>query len=70
MNRFKDLSMMAVAPALLFIGAPEAASAGADPGIGNAVLKVGAAVLVSGVFLYNHFRDRIRGFIGRLVSRG
>ena len=66
MNRLKDVSMMAVAPALLLIGTPEAASAGAEPGIANAVLKVGAAVLVSGVFLYNHFRHRIRGLISRL----
>ena len=70
MNRLKGMSMMAVAPALLLAGVPEAASAGADPGTANAVLKVGAAVLVSGVFLYNHFRDRIKGFIRRLVSRG
>ncbi len=62
--------MVAVVPALLFVGFPVAADAGSDPGIGNAVLKVSAAVLVSGVFVYNHFRGRVRGFLSGLISRG
>lgn len=67
---FARMTMMAVAPVLLFTSFPEAADAGSDPGIANAVLKVGAAALVSGIFVYNHFRGSIRGFLGGILSRG
>jgi len=70
MPGFTGFTLMAVAPALLLVGFPGAADAASGPGTASAVLKVSTAVLVSGVYVYNHFRVRIRGFLGRLVSRG
>ena len=71
MRGFRSFAVMAVAPALLLVGFPEAADAASDPGTASAVLKVSTAVLVSGIYVYNHFRVRIGGFLGgRLVSRG
>ncbi len=67
---FARMTMMAVAPVLLFTGFPEAADAGSDPGIANAVLKVGAAALVSGIFICNHFKGSIRGLLGGILPRG
>lgn len=61
---------LVMAPALLLVGFPGAADAASDPGTASAVLKVGTAVLVSGIYVYNHFRVRIRGSLSRLVSRG
>jgi len=67
MTKFTRSPMTAVAPVLLLAAVSDPAS---DCGTTSTVLKVLAAVLVSGVFLYNHFRGRIRGFLGGLVSRG
>jgi len=57
----------AIVPVLLAASVSDPAS---DCGTAGTVLKVLAAVLVSGVFVYNHFRGRIRGFLGGLTSRG
>ncbi len=70
MTRPTRSSMVAIVPALLFASFPGAADAASDPGTASAVLKVSTAVLVSGIYVYNHFRIRIRGFLGGLVSRG
>ena len=70
MRGFTGFTVMAVTPALLFASFPGAADAASDPGTASAVLKVGTAVLVSGIYVYNHFRVRIGGLLGGLVSRG
>ncbi len=67
MTGFKRSPMIALVPVLLLAGVSDPAS---GCGTTGTVLKVLAAVLVSGVFLYNHFRGRIRGFLGGLASRG
>ena len=55
--------------AFLFAPFPDPASACLEDGTGGAVLKVLAAVLVGGVFFYNHFRNRINTFVSKLFSR-
>jgi hypothetical protein len=70
MKRFTPLAMMLVVPAFFYPTFPTATDASLDQGTGGAILKVAVAVLVGGVFLYNHFRDRINTFYRNLVSRG
>ena len=54
----------------LLLPFPDTTGACIDQGTGSAILKVGAAVLVGGVFFYNHFRNRINAFVSNLLSRG
>ena len=70
MKRFTRLTMTPVVPAFFCLAFPETADGCLDQGTGSAILKVAVAVLVGGVFLYNHFRDRIKTFYRNLVSRG
>ena len=70
MKRFARLIELPAAYAFLYLPFPDAADACIDQGTGSAVLKVLAAVLVGGVFMYNHFRNRINTFVNKLLSRG
>ena len=56
--------------AFLLMPSPDTAGACLDQGTGSAVLKVLAAVLVGGVFFYNHFRNRINTLLSNLFSKG
>ncbi len=69
MKRFAPLAMMPFVPVILHLTFPEAADADLDQGTVSAVLKVGAAVLVGGVFVYNHFRNKVNAFFKNLFSR-
>jgi hypothetical protein len=59
-KRFSRLTALPIAYAFLYLPFPDTADACIDQGTGSAVLKVLAAVLVAGVFLYNHFRNQIK----------
>ena len=69
MKRLARLTALPIAYAFLYLPFPDAADACIEEGIGSAVLKVLAAVLVGGVFMYNHFRNRINTFVNKLFSR-
>jgi cytochrome b len=69
MKRLVRLTALPVAYAFLYLPFPDTAGACIEEGIGSAVLKVLAAVLVGGVFMYNHFRNRINIFVNKLLSR-
>ncbi len=69
MKRYTRMIAPYVAYAFVYLPFPDAADACIDQGTGSAVLKVLAAVLVGGVFMYNHFRNRINIFINKLFSR-
>ena len=60
---------MAIAPALICLTFPETADACIDQSTGSAVLKVLTAVLVGGLFAYNHFKLRINALVKRLLTR-
>ena len=68
-KRFARLTALPVAYAFFYLPFPETANACIEEGIGSAVLKVLAAVLVGGVFMYNHFRNQIKT-LPNLFSRG
>lgn len=69
MKHFTRLRMMLVVPAFFYSTFPSATDASLDQGTGSAILKVAVAVLVGGVFVYSHFRDRIHAFVRNLLSR-
>ena len=69
MKRFARLIELPVAYAFFYLPFPDAADACIEEGISSAILKVLAAVLVGGVFMYNHFRNRIKAFVNKLFSR-
>jgi len=69
MKRFTRLAMTPVVPAFLYSTFPSTTDASLDQGTGGAILKVAVAVLVGGVFVYSHFRDRIHAFVRNLLSR-
>ena len=69
MKRLAHLIALPVSYAFLYLPSPDAADACIEEGIGSAVLKVLAAVLVGGVFVYNHFRSRIHTFVNKLLSK-
>jgi hypothetical protein len=68
MKRFTRLISPYVAYAFIYLPLPDTADACIEEGTGSAVLKVLAAVLVGGVFVYNHFRNRIHTFVNKLLS--
>ena len=70
MKHFTRLTMMLVVPTFFHSNLPSTTDACLDQGTGSTILKVAVAVLVGGVFLYNHFRDSIKTFYSNLVSRG
>jgi hypothetical protein len=69
MKHFTSLRMMLIVPAFFYSTFPSATDASLDQGTGSAILKVAVAVLVGGVFVYSHFRDRVHVFIRNLLSR-
>ena len=69
MRLFTGSALMTIAPALIFLTFPEAADACIDQSTGSAVLKVLTAVLVGGLFAYNHFKSRINNLVKQLFIR-
>jgi len=70
MRLIKHSAMTAIAPAFFYLALHGTRDACIDQSTGSAILKVAVAVLVGGVFLYNHFRDRIKTLYSNLASRG
>ena len=70
MRYYRHVAKLRFSFAFLFTSFPDPAGACLEDGTGGAVLKVLAAVLVGGVFFYNHFRNRINTFVSSLFSRG
>lgn len=68
-KRFACLITTPVVPAFFLLTFPSTPDACLDQGTGSTILKVLAAVLVAGVFLYNHFRNQIKT-LPNLFSRG
>ena len=60
---------MSIAPAIICFTFPETADACIDQSTGSTVLKVLTAVLVGGLFAYNHFKIRINALVKRLLAR-
>jgi hypothetical protein len=69
MKHFIRLRTMLVVPAFFYSTFPSTTDASLEQGTGGAILKVAVAVLVGGVFVYSHFRDRIHAFVRNLLSR-
>ena len=69
MRFFTGSTLMAVAPAIICLTFPETADACIDQSTGSTVLKVLTAVLVGGLFAYNHFKIRINAVIKGLLAR-
>ena len=69
MKYFTHASIAAFIPAVAYLASPETADAGFNEGTGGAALKVIVAVLVGGLFAYNHYKSRINTFIKNLFSR-
>ena len=69
MKRLLHAPIAAFIPAVVYVTSPETADAGFNEGTGGAALKVIVAVLVGGLFAYNHYKSRINTFIRNLFSR-
>jgi len=61
--------MMAVVPAFICLTFPETADTCIDQSTGSAVLKVLTAILVGGLFAYNHYKSRINSLVKKLLAR-
>jgi uncharacterized membrane protein len=70
MKFFTRLIMVTVAPAFFYWTFPQTANACFDQGTGSTILQVFVAVLVGGMFLANHFRDKIKQCFRKLFYRG
>lgn len=64
------LIMVTVTPAFFYLTFPQTANACLDQGTGSTILQVFVAVLVGGLFLANHFRDKIQMYRRKLFKRG
>jgi hypothetical protein len=60
---------MGMAPAIFCLTFPESADACIDQSTGSTVLKVLTAILVGGLFAYNHYKSRINTLVKRLLAR-
>ena len=69
MKFYTCLIMAPVVPVFLYLTIPQTADA-YNLESGGSSLHLIAALFVGGLFAANHFRDRIRTFYRKLVSRG
>jgi len=70
MRLFSGSALMIIAPGLICLTFPETVDACIDQSTGSAVLKVLTAVLVGGLFAYNHFKSRINNLVKQLFTKG
>jgi len=69
MKFFTLLIMVTVAPSFFYLTFPQTANACLDQGTGSAILQAFVAVLVGGLFLANHFRDKIQIYRRKLFKK-
>jgi len=70
MRYFALLSITPFVSALFYLTLPSTSDANPAQGTGNTIAQVIVAVLVGGLFAFNHYKGTIKTFYKNLVSRG
>lgn len=70
MRYFALLPITPVISAFFYLTLPSTPDANPAQGTGNTIAQVVVAVLVGGLFAFNHYKGTIKTFYRNLVSRG